>query len=64
MKYTVSMAVDGRVDVEVEADSVDGAFEKAKEAFMDVSLGDMTDVVDARPVNVSDGVTGELLKDY
>jgi len=62
-KYIVSMAVDCRLDVEVEADSPDEAFEAAKTAFMDADLSKL-DVVDARPVNCSDAKTGELIKDY
>ena len=34
-KYTVSLALDCRVDVEVEADSFDEAFEKAKSRTYD-----------------------------
>lgn len=61
-KYTVSMAVDGRVDVEVEAKTPDEAFEAAKNAFMDVDLKDM-EVVDAHPVNCYDD-KGDIVKDY
>lgn len=54
-KYTISMKVEGRVDVEVEAENTDEAFEKAKEAFMDVEIGkDNFDFVDAEPVNCTD----------
>ena len=63
MKYIVSMAVDCRLDVEVEANSPDEAFEAANAAFMDADLS-KADIVDARPVNCSDAKTGELIKDY
>ena len=63
MKYIVSMAVDCRLDVAVEADSPDEAFEAAKEEFMDADIS-KAEVVDAHPVNCSDGETGELIKDY
>ena len=61
-KYTVSMAVDGRIDVEVEADTPDEAFDKAVEAFMEVDLKRM-EVVDSHPVNCYDE-KGEIVKDY
>lgn len=63
MKYIVSMAVDCRLDVAVEADSPDEAFEAAEEAFMDADLS-KADVVGSKPVNCSDAKTGELIKDY
>ena len=62
MKYTVSMAVDGRLDVNVEAGTPAEAFEKAKEEFMDASLSKM-EVVDAKPVNCSDE-NGNIVEDY
>ena len=61
-KYTVSMAIDGRIDVEVEAETPDEAFEAAKDAFMDVDLKDM-EVVDSHPVNCYDD-KGDIVKDY
>ena len=61
-KYIVSMAVDGRIDVEVEAESTEEAFKAAQEAFMDADLKDM-EVIDSKPVNVSDE-DGNLLEDY
>ena len=39
-KYIVSMAVDCRLDVTVEADSPDEAFEAAKTAFLDADLSE------------------------
>lgn len=60
-RYIVSMALDCRVDVEVDADSVEEAFEEAK--ICDVDM-ERADIVGSHPVNCSDAETGELLKDY
>ena len=55
MKYTVSMRVEGRVDVEVEAENADEAMEKAKDEFMDVEIDkDNFEFVDSSPVNCTD----------
>ena len=62
MKYTVSMAVDGRIDIEVEADTPDEAFEKAEEAFSTADLTKM-EIVGRNPVNCSNE-DGFLVKDY
>ena len=48
-KYNVSMAVDLRFDVEVEADSFEEAFKKADLAG--VNLNSFSDWVDNKPVN-------------
>lgn len=50
-KYTVSMRVDGRVDVEVEADSFEDAFVRARNAEYDP---EEVEVVDFDPVNATD----------
>ena len=50
-KYTVSLALDCRVDVEVEADSFDEAFEKAKSKTYDWNK---VEVVGDKPVNATD----------
>lgn len=63
MKYIVSMAVEGRMGVEVEASSPDEAFAAAEEAFMDADISKL-EVVGSHPVNCSDAETGELIKDY
>jgi len=60
-KFVVSMAVDGRVDVEVEANNVTEAFELAKEAFMEADFSKM-ETVDSHPVNAYD-VTAETYTD-
>lgn len=56
MKYTVSIAVDGRVDVEVDlpADaSMDEIRQKATEGFASADLSNM-DIINTNPVNVTD----------
>lgn len=55
MKYYVSMRVDGRIDVEVDADSPEEAFEKAEEKWIsdDFDFNKM-DIVDSEPVNCTD----------
>ena len=50
-KYTVSPALDCRVDVEVEADSFDEAFEKAKSRTYDWNK---VEAVGNKPVNATD----------
>ena len=54
MKYIVRMKVDCRVDMEVDADNEQEAFEKAKDEFMDVELGDNLEYIDSEPVNCTD----------
>lgn len=61
-KFIVSMAVDGRIDVPVTADSTQEAFEKAETAFQGMSLRRM-EVVGSHPVNAYDKANG-LLTDY
>lgn len=56
MKYTVSIAVDGRVDVEVDLPanaSMDEIRQKATEGFTSADLSNM-DVIGTSPVNVTD----------
>lgn len=56
MKYTVSIAVDGRVDVEVDLPtdaSMDEIRQKAMESFASANLSNM-DVIGTSPVNVTD----------
>lgn len=50
-KYTVSLALDCRVDVEVEADSFAEAFEKAGSEVYDWNK---VEVVGDKPVNATD----------
>lgn len=50
-KYTVSLALDCRVDVDVEADSFADAFEKAESTVYD---WDKVEVVGGKPVNATD----------
>ena len=58
-KFTVSMKVDGRVDVAVEADNFKEAFEKAKNVIFNPND---IEVIDYNPVNATDE-SGEL-KEY
>jgi len=53
MKYIVSLAVDGRVDVNVEAPNVKIAKEKALQAFIGVNIGDI-ELINVSPVNATD----------
>lgn len=62
MKYVVHMAVDGRIDLEVEAGDPDAAYDEALAAFGDADLSRM-EVVDGRPVYCEDE-TGEIVKEY
>ena len=50
-KYTVTLKLDCRVDVEVEADSFAEAFEKAKSKIYDWNK---VEVVGDEPVNATD----------
>lgn len=61
MKYTVSIAVDGRIDIDVEADSFEQAKDKAIDAFRDADLAQM-EVVGGQAVN-AEAETGEF-RDY
>lgn len=51
MYYTVSMKIDARVSVDVEADSFAEAFEKARQSCFDPEAQEVVDLV---PVNASD----------
>lgn len=61
MKYTVSIAVDGRIDVEVSANSFETAKEKALEEFMFSDLKTM-EIIGTQAVNAEDE-NGEFI-DY
>ena len=61
-KYTVSMRVDGRIDIEVCADNPDEAWNKAKQAFGVSDLSKM-DIVDLDPVNCYDK-DGNIVKEW
>ena len=58
-KYTVSMSLDCRVDVDVEADSFDEAFKKVKSETYDWFN---VEVVGGKPVNATD--ENGNIKDY
>ena len=62
-KYIVCMAVDGRIDLEVEADDPDDAYVKAMSAFGGADLSRM-EVVDGGPVSCKDDETGKIVKEY
>lgn len=59
MKYTVSIAINGRIDVMVDADSFDEA--KTKANLTNVDMHDM-EVIDYHAVNATD--ENNVLKDY
>ena len=61
MKCIVSIAVDGRVDIEVDVESIDDAREAALEEFPSANLNSM-DIVNFHAVNV-ESETGEF-RDY
>lgn len=58
-KYTVSLKLDCRVDVEVEADSFEEAFKKVESETYDWFN---VEVVGGKPVNATD--ENGVLKDY
>ena len=51
MEYTVSMKVDGRVDVTVEASSFKEALEKARNVRYEPS---QIEIIESKPVNATD----------
>ena len=59
-KYIVCVAVDGRIDLEVEADD---AYVRAMSAFESADLSRM-EVVDGGPVSCKDDETGKIVKKY
>lgn len=61
-KYTVSMAIDGRIDVDVEAESVAEAFERAYGAIGDADFNKM-ECCDIKPVTCYDA-DGNIMEDY
>lgn len=65
MKYVVHMAVDGRIDLEVEAENPEAAYDEARFAFWDADLTDLNnlEIIDAKPVHCEDE-TGEIVKEY
>lgn len=56
MKYYVSMKVDGRVTIEVDAKDANEAFDKAQEKWEseDFDFNKALDIVDSYPVNAED----------
>jgi len=53
MKYNVSVAIDGRIDVEVEARNFEEAREKARYKVGDCNWN-MMELVNVNPVNAED----------
>lgn len=53
MKYYVTLAVDTRINIEVEANNLEEAEVKAQEEFMEVDIGDL-DYADSFVVSVED----------
>lgn len=61
MKYYVGIAVDGRVYVEVEANSFEEAKEKAIDIFEDMDFGQL-ECIEAEAINAED--ENGKFKDY
>ena len=61
MKYYVGIAVDGRVYVEVEANSFEEAKEKAIDVFENIDFGQLEDI-EAEAINAED--ENGKFKDY
>ena len=53
MKYYVTLAVDTRINIEVEANNLEEAEVRAQEEFMEVDIGDL-DYADSFVVSVED----------
>ena len=53
MKYYVTLAVDTRINIEVEANNLEEAETKAQEEFMEVDIGDLN-YADSFVVSVED----------
>lgn len=53
MKYYVTLAVNARVEIEVEANSVKDAINKAETEFTEIDIGDL-ECVDATPHHAID----------
>lgn len=63
MKYTVSYKVDLRIDVNINADTLEEAMKKAKKGYTEIQDLNTADIIDVEPVNISDE-NGELLADF
>ena len=61
-KYIVHMAVDGRLDLEVEASDPATAYAEALSAFEDADLSRM-EVVSYVPIHC-ENETGEIVREY
>ena len=63
MKYIVSMKVDARINVEVDADSFEEAFDKAKDEVCNVDNADSMEWIDTEPVNATRS-SDDVMADY
>ena len=61
-KYIVHMAVDGRIDLEVEASDPTTAYAKSLSAFEDADLSRM-EVISYVPIHCEDE-TGKIVREY
>ena len=61
-KYIVHMAVDGRIDLEVEASDPATAYAESLSAFEDADLSRM-EVVGCVPIHCEDE-TGKIVREY
>ena len=61
MRYTVSMAIDARLDIDVEAENPEAAREAAMEKFLDCDLKNI-EMIGWKPVNATD--ENDVLTDY
>lgn len=59
MTYCFSYKIDARCDIEIEADSLEEAKEKALDAICDVDFGEATDI-DTELVSIEDN-NGKIL---
>lgn len=50
-RFVVSIAVDARIDVEVDADNIEEAMDMVRDGNYDYNLGDI-EFIDDKPVNI------------
>lgn len=65
MKYKVHMIVDAGLDIDVDAESIEDAYDKASETFWDLdktSLNDL-EILGAKPAFIMDD-SGEIIREY
>lgn len=54
IKYYVTFAIDARCITEVNADSIEKAKELAMQKYMCANLGELSEVIDSKPVTIED----------